>query len=480
MHIKPWLVFLCSLLVSILALGPGCKAVDDATGVNNANVGESLKQTNGTLTRKELSLRLRRLAMSYLGDIPEVCEEIAASDLPLDKRLFALRIRANSADSVITIAADPDPQVSLLNMVTVLTLHRMLAEQRGEEFFGELGEKYALATRRMEAEAWKLADQVLDDEEEKELRSLILQYRTDNPEEIYVWWVRFAEFSGYKESFSIASVGRGVVDVFLPVGDAVAGIETTTDVAERATWLAARQSLIIQWRVELTYLQTLSAPETIRLLEDVERVAETIDNLPRHLAKERQEILKTIEDQEGALNQLIKKARGIVAEVKEATQEANKIVEGVDEIVVKSDKTIEAISQTIKQAEASLANAEAIMPKTESALAQLNTTSQTLNETIKTLDAFTRQFESEEGATPGRPFNITEYTDAAAQAAQTAAELNALVTNLDQSAQPDRLEKTLATFESKASRLIWQAGLVFLLVGLILVLVVKFVPRRSK
>ena len=83
-----------------------------------------MQQSNGKLTRKELSLRLRRLAMTYLGDVPEVCERVAASDLPLEQRVKALKIRANSADSVITIAADPDPQVAMLNMVTVLTLQR--------------------------------------------------------------------------------------------------------------------------------------------------------------------------------------------------------------------------------------------------------------------------------------------------------------------------------------------------------------------
>lgn len=462
-----------------LLLFPGCKAVDDATGVNNVNVGESLKQTNGTLTRKELSLRLRRLAMSYLGDVPEVCETIAASDLPLDKRLLALRIRANSADSVITIAADPDPQVSLLNMVTVLTLQRMLAEQRGEEFFDQFGESYALAARRMEDEAWKLAEQVLDDEEEKELRDLILQYRTDNPAEIYVWWVRFSEFSGYKDRFSVASIGRGVVDLFLPVGDAVAGIETTTDVAERATWLAARQSLVVQWRIELTYLQTLSAPETTRLLEGFESAAATIDALPKHLAKEREAIIQALEDQEGALNKLITRTQSVVKEVKETSEEANKIVTNVDQVMKSADQTVQGIAKTIKQADESIANAKAILPETESALAQLDTTSATLNETIKTLDAFTRQFESEEDGSESRPFDINEYTLAVQEAGKTANELNTLVNNLDRTANPDRLNDTLHSVKAEFSSLIWLGGFIVLGVGLILILAAKLIPRRG-
>jgi hypothetical protein len=476
---RPLPALLIILTMAAMSLG-GCNAVDQATGANNANVGQSLKESNGQLTRKELSLRLRRLAVSYLGDIPEVCEKIAASDLPLEQRVLALTIRANSSDSVITIAADPDPQVSLLNMVTVLTLHRILAEERGQEFFGDHSRSYINATRRMESEAWRLAGQVLDPDEMKQLRGLINQYRKDNPEEVYVWWVRFSEFSGYKETFNIANVGRNVVDLFLPVGDAVAGIETTTDVAERATWLAARQALIVQWRVELTYLQTLSAPETIRLLDDIQRVAQTIDNLPKDIAKERAALLASLEDQNGALNRLLTKARTIVDEVNKTTQEAGKIVEGVDGIVEKTDKTVASIDKTIQQADTSLQNAKSILPGTESALAQLESTSKTLGETITILDQFTKQFESEDDEDPeSRPFDINEYTLAAVELGKTTTQLNELVTNLDQVVQQDRLDQTLGAAKGQLSALIWQAGFILLGVGLILILAVKLIPRRG-
>jgi methyl-accepting chemotaxis protein len=468
----------------ILALVPivfsgGCKAVDQATGANNANVGQSLKQNNGSLTRKELAQRLRRLAMSYLGDVPEACEKIAASDLPLEQRVRALTIRANSSDSVIAIAADPDPQVSLLNMITVLTLQRMLAEERGEEFFGEHSKSYINATRRMEIEVWNLASQVLDEEEQKQLRELITQYRKDNPDEIYVWWVRFSEFSGYKETFSIASVGRGVVDIFLPVGDAVAGIESTTDVAERATWLAARQALIVQWRVELTYLQTLSAPETVKLLEDIQRVATTIDNLPKDIAKEREEIFKIIEDQNGSLSKLLKKTKDIVDQVNAATDQSERIVKNVDGIVTKVDATREKFDGTIKLADESIKSAKSILPSTESALAQLDTTAKTLGETVTILDNFTKQFESEEGE-PSKPFDINEYTLAAAELGKATTELNVLVTNLDQAVQQDRIDQAFGAARGQVSALIWQGGLMLLGVGLLLILAAKWIPRRGK
>lgn len=456
---RPNHTLLMLFVLSLMSLG-GCNVVDQATGANNVNAGQSLRESSGKLTRKELAQRLRRLAVTYLGDVPEACEKIAASDLPLTQRALALTIRANSSDSVISIAADPDPQVSLLNMVTVMTLHRILAEERGEEFFGEHSRGYINATRRMENEAWRLAEQVLDAEEMKQLRELIVQYRKDNPEEVYVWWVRFSEFSGYKETFNIANVGRNVVDIFLPVGDAVAGIESTTDVAERATWLAARQALIIQWRVELTYLKTLSAPETIKLLDEIQRVATTIENLPKDIAKERAAILETIEDQNGALNRLLNKTQTIV--------------DGVNSAVTNADQTVASVERTIKQVDESK-----LLPNAESTLAQLDTTTKTLGQTVETLDKFMQQFESEDDGEPSKPFDISEYTAAAAELGKTTTELNQLVVNLDQAVQQDRLDQALGAARGQASALIWQGGLILLGVGLILIIAAKLIPRRG-
>lgn len=467
-------------LGTVLCVMPGCKAVDNATGVNNANVGQSLKQPQGTLTRKELSLRLRRLAMSYLGEMSEACDQIVASDLPLEQRVYALRVRANSTDSVISIAADPDPQVALLNMVTALTLQRIVSEQRGPDFFGEESKYFIQSTRRMEDEIWKLAAQVLDEDERKQLRELIEQYRRDNPDEVYVWGVRFSEFSGYKEQFSIASIGRGVVDLFVPVGDAVSGIESTTDVAERATWLASRQSQIVQWRLELAYLEALAAPETAELLSSVNRVADTFEGLPGDITKERKAILKSIEEQEVALQALLKNASEISGEINDTTKEARLMVADIDQIMKTAEQTVAGIDQTIARADTSIANAKQILPETETALAQLEITSNSLNETIKTLDAFTKQFESDKSEASGRPFDINEYTVAVQEAGKTVAELNTLVNNLDRSADPARFDNTVASVRAEFSALIWQAGLVLLGAGLILILAAKLIPRRGQ
>ncbi|MEO0476248.1 MAG: hypothetical protein AAF085_09830 [Planctomycetota bacterium] len=294
-----------------------------------------------------------------------------------------------------------------------------------------------------------------------------------------MWWVRFSEFSGYKESFSVADIGRGVVDIFVPVGDAVAGIESTTDVAERATWLAARQALIVQWRIELTYLQTLAAPETIRLLDDVQRVAETIDNLPDEIALERKALIKSLEDQYGSLSRLLTETRSIVEEVNKTTQQASEIVESIDGVVTNADKTVSNIDQTIKQAEESLQNAKSILPGTESALAQLEATSKSLGETITVLDQFTRQFDSDDEEASDKPFDINEYTLAAVELGKATNELNALVTNLDKAMQEDRLDQTFGAARGQFSALIWQSGFILLGVGLILILASKLIPKRQ-
>ncbi len=458
----------------------GCKAViDTATGTSDANVGQSLNESAGALTRMELAQKLRRLAVSYLGEVPEACELIAAANPSLEQRVLALSIRVNSTDAVISMAADPDPQVSLLNMVTVLTLQRMLAEERAEEFFGDLGTHYVSAARRMEDEAWKLAAQVMDEPERQQLMELISQYRRDRPDEISVWWVRFSEFSAYKEQFSIAGLGQSVVDLFVPVGGAVSGIESTTDVAERATWLAARQALIVQWRVELIYVQTLSAPETGRLLSDIERVSATIDALPERIAAERKAILAAVDDQEAALGRLITQTREAIGDANSTVKEVSGIAKQVDETMLTAERTVGQVQATLDKADQSIESAKAILPETESALAQLDETGKTLTQTIQVLDTFVRQFDEEEPDPDRRPFDITDYTQAVQEAGKTVEQLNTLVGSLDQSAQPQRLDATLDAFVGRASELIWQACLAIVVAGLILITAAKLIPRRG-
>lgn len=449
----------------LLALTPGCQsAVDTVTGTRNADVGRSMNQPTGTLTRKELAQKLRRLALAYLGEVPQICEEIALSDAELDQRLTALQIRANSSDSIINIAADPDPQVALLNMVTVLTLQRMLAEDKAVEFFGERGQLYVDSTRRMEEQGWKLAAQVLDEDEQAQLKELITQYRKDHPEDNYVWWTRFSEFSGYTEQFSIASVGQGIVDVFVPVGGAVQGLDTTNDVAERAAWLAARQALIIQWRVELMYLQTMAAPETRRLLDDVERVSATVEKLPGQIAAEREAILEAVDEQQSSLRETI--------------GETNKTIDN-------ARSALADVQDTIEQGTASLDQAKRVLPEAEATLAQLEQTSDSLNQTLQTFGAIAKEFDSPEdqkdpSALSSRPFDITEYTAALQEAGATLQELNTVLASVDRTAEPTRLDATLDTLEGRFNALIWQAGFAFCAAGLIIVLAAKLIPGRRK
>jgi len=472
------------LCVLICMASAGCQVVDSATGVNNANVGQSMGQPAGMLTRKELAQKLRRLAMSYLGEISQFSERVTTDNPDIEQRLRALRIRVDSADSVVSIAADPDPQVSLLNMVTILTLQRMLAEEWGEEFFGDRGVHYINSANRMEDEVWKIAYQVLDEEEASQLRELIVQYRRDHSEGTYVWWVRFSEFSAYREMFSVASIGRGVVDIFVPVGDAVANIESTSDIAERATWLGARQSLIVQWRLELAYTLAVNSPETQRMFDEIGRASTTIADLPNHLSAEREAILASLEDQEQVLGSLIAQADGVVTNINQALQTADQTVLTVQATVDTAGQTVEQVREAVTSAEQSLTNAGELLPQAESTLAQLEQTSNSLNQTILALDTFTRQFDSDEGdgsgdPSPSRPFDINEYTLAVQEAGKTVEQLNVLVTNMDAVAQPQRLDTTLGSVRSQVSSLIWQAGFVLLGVGLILILVVKLVPRRG-
>jgi len=156
--------------------------------------------------------------------------------------------------------------------------------------------------------------------------------------------------------------------------------------------------------------------------------------------------------------------------------------EAVDQSLKTAGETTQQVEKAIEQAEASIMKVKTILPESEQTLAQLEETSDSINKTLTTLDAFIRQFDEgeDEDDLPSRPFDIREYTQAAAQAGDTIEQLNTLIMNLDEAAEPTRLDQSVDRLFGRLSGIVWQAGLVIVLAGLILIVAAKLIPRRTR
>ena len=96
--------------------------------------------------------------------------------------------------AVLTIAAGPNPQTALLDMVVLTTLGHIIYQDNMSRKYGKPVEVMAKGYRQMEADIWGIAAKILSVEQQEEMRQLITQWRENNPERTAFHYLRFSTF----------------------------------------------------------------------------------------------------------------------------------------------------------------------------------------------------------------------------------------------------------------------------------------------
>jgi uncharacterized phage infection (PIP) family protein YhgE len=160
-----------------------------------------------------------------------------------------------------------------------------------------------------------------------------------------------------------------VLSVELRAGQAVDEARLLT---ERMFYLFKREPILLGWMVEAMKDDMLAAPELGKVLTDVHRLTDQVEQLPKNVAAERQAILAALDDR-------------------------------------------------LKGADATLSNLKA-------ALTEATRTSDSLKEMLKTADPLFARFDAWDRwsvSLPGhRPFDIREYTQGVKELAATVEKLN--------------------------------------------------------
>ena len=108
-----------------------------------------------------------------------------------------------SLSSVYTIAAEPNPQVGLLDLVSVTTLGRIIYEDNMRRKYGKSTEVLAAGFRQMEKDIWSIAAKVLTSEQRGEFRQLILLWRKNNPDKIVYNYLRFSHLAAQRRNSAL-------------------------------------------------------------------------------------------------------------------------------------------------------------------------------------------------------------------------------------------------------------------------------------
>jgi hypothetical protein len=388
-----------------------------------------------------------RFADEYVGSITQPIRSFQASTDNAADRLTAQNWLLSQATAAYTIASGPSPIVNTVDMVVLAILSRMVIDDAwvGERF-GERAAPLRDAYHRLEPLALDIAKGALSDDQIAELQRVILAWRAQNPHVTAISYVHFrdvASSAGRSKPGGSGLFNMLGLDPFSSLDPAVREIARSRELAERTIYYAQRVPNLLDMQVERLSFELATMPETIRLLGDADKVAgaastsaRVVGEFPSLLARER----------EAAIRQFM------------------------EAVTVETGHTRQLLAELRGALEAGTA------------------TSNSLNTTIQSFDQLVAGFEKPKAAggpaqARGRPFNITEYTAAAAEITRAANELQTLFGSVDRGSPAllQAADHANATLKSVIDHAYWrmvQLIVLLFLCGLAVALVYRSIARR--
>jgi hypothetical protein len=196
----------------------------------------------------ELQQDLQRFASQYTGRIAEALHELTEVDDP-KLRAVATRSLLVYHAAALDIATGPLPEINLLDMLVYVLLSRAVVERYWiPEVYHLQGRPLAKAFAQSEADLWRIADKVLTQPQQQELRELAGAWLAQHPERIAVESLRFEDFSAWAGELTAkhADTARGLRG----------RVEQMTQAADEALLLGERGMFLVH---RLPFLLRLQA-----------------------------------------------------------------------------------------------------------------------------------------------------------------------------------------------------------------------------
>jgi hypothetical protein len=368
----------------------------------------------GSLTVTQLQSELLRFADDYASSVANAADAAARSAGTREALVAALKWKLDQATAVYVSATGENPVWDALDVVVLATVSRMVVEDaKTREEFGAVVAPLVETHRELEKSAWTLAGQILGPEQREQLKSLIVEWRTQNPRERSVGAIHFREFalSTEKEKGSPAGrAGTGSVFTLLRI-DPFAGLDPATVAIEQSRELAARTvayferaPTLLRWQAELLAFQIAGQPDPQAILADAGRASRSMEGI----AKTAEGLPALVDEQrKAAIEQLL---AGVAAER----------------------------AAILKELDSREATIRGLLGETRQTLEAGTAMSTSLDATIQSLDAFMHYVSPPESKTapsgpPSKPFNVLDYGKSATEVGGMARDLTALLGSVDKS-----------------------------------------------
>lgn len=396
------------------------------------------KEVKGEYKPAEMQQDVRNFADLYRQTVAAACDQIiVAADDDADLRRRAQAAKINGATAMYDLAIDPVPASAMLNSVVLVTLQTNYLKRHGEAHFGEHAPALIDRANFLQEEAFKICARAMNGEQRTELLNMANQWSEANPDVREFWYVRLDDLPGVQAGVTVTGLIDNLTDLpmnfinkFNPFASTGESVTEAQALAERMSWLGPRLMILAQWRAEAVVYDSIANTRLPEALELGNRFATVAEDLPDTLNQQREALVADLNDNQETLNGLLTTTEALAAE-------ADNLFTTVDQIMARVENI-----------------------HTNSIAAKANDPPKDPN------------------APPSRPFDITEYTAALVELNQVVNDANTLLTNADSATSEAALDARLAVVESTVRHLILIAAIAVLVVGLLIVLAVKFIPAR--
>jgi hypothetical protein len=348
----------------LLALAAGL----DGCGIFGTTEEQPIQEVKSTaapgrpkITVGELDQLSRNYADRLVARVSTACDEIKrdSRDERVRKRAHELKLSiALAAYDIVTSEGEssqlPEAAQHVLDLaiLTELNVLRWVDEHAARDMFGErAGEGLAAALSKSREDIPQIESRVMTSQELDRLRTMILQWRQDNPQ---VEWLSRVRLDVVARGPAGASFTQSLSESFNPLHPVIREVDETRLLARQCFFWIKRAPLIADWALEATVSDGLSVPKVAALVQNLtgtlaqlEHAVGTVDKLLEPGSQE-PAIHSTLSD----VRETLLQARDLIREVHALEIEVQPLLERWEKVpaTASGKKDYEAVASKVDDA----------------------------------------------------------------------------------------------------------------------------------
>jgi hypothetical protein len=332
----------CLALALLVALN-GCAAPQ--TRPQAAIATERWKLGSEHLTADQIGSEVMSFADTYVSRMANAYDAALERTNSPSVRAAIYEGKVGTAYSAYVIASDPNPVVSMIDMTVAVTLKRMVVERYwAGHYLGASGADLIKAAQVSEKEMWDIADDALTPDQQKELRSIIQQWWSENSDMTAVGLVRLSDLNAFRhahlsqpaKSNSASNIlGLLSLDPFAGLDPQVQEFARIRLFAERVAYFSQRMPVLLGWQSEMLATEFEASPGVQQTLGQIEKfnqssaqISDAVAQWPKVIADQRQAAIEQISGEMTAQRQAIIEETGkeLAAQREAAIDQMNQVL----------------------------------------------------------------------------------------------------------------------------------------------------------